>query len=159
MLLNTLIILLIILIVVGALVFFFWLSNKKEAKKASIIAVIEVFPSGKSIVEFIPHLNIDELRLMKLVLLYAVKIRFALVNENSEVINLYSDLFREVITPPKLENSRNFDERLKEFVEFMENKEEFSKATKTGERFTINLIEKNSPIACFVGFLCSPERA
>lgn len=130
----------VVALVIGA-VLWLWFLNKRTNRNASVTAIIDIFPSGKPLVEFIPSANLEDTKLMKLALLYAAKIKYVLGEENPEVIEIYERLLQEVVASPEIPEDDNFIERLSKNITTIYTQDDFPMATKTGERYTIRLVE------------------
>lgn len=130
----------IVALIIGA-VLWLWFLNKRTNSNASVTAIIDIFPSGKPLVEFVPSANLKDTRLMKLALLYAAKIKYVLGEENPQVIEVYERLMREVVASSEIPEDDNFIERLSENITTIYTQDDFPMATKTGERYTVRLIE------------------
>ena len=128
-------ILLIILIIVV------FLLRKRAINRAVLTAIIDMYPSGNSTVEFVPYSHISEIKLMKIALLYAVKIKYLLESEPTEIGGFYIDLIEEIIKPSERVQTGEITERISEFAAKFKLDNETPSATKSGERFLINLIE------------------
>jgi len=141
MLSNILVALGVIIMLVGGVILLLTFLNKRASSRATLTAIIDIYPSGKSTVEFIPYSNIEETKLMKIALMYAAKVRYVLKDENPQILEAYRT-FLEGISPSKEKiEAGEFVETLSDFTENIQKQQEFSAATKTGERFTVRLIE------------------
>ena len=114
---------------------------KRGKARASVIATIHIEPSGKPAVEFAPCSGIDDLKLMKLALLYAAKIRWVLREEDPQVGEAYENLMQEIADPFGLSEDDDFLLRLSEIMGSVETPIDAPKASAGGERFTIRLVE------------------
>lgn len=142
---NTIAIVLGVLIalVVGLGLLFFVL-NLRAKSLAILVSTVDIFPSGKSHVEFNPASQVEDLRLIKLALLYAAKIRCVQSDDNTQIAEAYEGLMDDVFFPSASSVSSDLLTRLSNAVEMMQAPDETPAATKTGERFTIRLIEGKS---------------
>jgi len=130
-------------LVIGLLLLLLLL-NMRAKSQASLTAVVDIYPSGKSHVEFIPSSNLEDQKLMKLALLYAAKIRYVQSEDHPEVVEMYEGLIDEVIAASELSDKGAFLERLSDATALVQTQDEAPAATKTGERFTIRLVEGRS---------------
>lgn len=138
---TILIILGIVVLLIVGLVLLIPFLNRRAAKQASVMAVVDIYPSGKSHVEFVPQSGYENIQLMKLALLYVAKIRYVQSGENQQIVELYESLMEEIVDPLDLSDSGNLSKRLSEFAGTLHEQIDASATTGTGERFTIRLIE------------------
>jgi hypothetical protein len=127
--------------IVVAAILLLTLINKRAHNKASVVAVVDIYPSGKSNVEFIPDSNVEDTKLIKTALLYAAKVRYVQSEENPQIVEAYEMLMGAVVAPSELSESNDFIERLSEIAEAIQSQDAGPGATKTGERFTVRLLE------------------
>ncbi len=131
----------IVVVLVVGLILLVLLLNRRAAKQASLTAVVDIYPSGKSHVEFVPSSGYETKQLMKLALLYAAKIRYVQSGENPQIVELYERLMDEIVAPLDLAEPSKLAERLSDFAGTFQEQIDAPAATGTGERFTIRLIE------------------
>lgn len=126
------------------------LRNRQAKGKASLAVTIDINSSGSPHVDFIPSSNIEDTSLMKIALLYAAKIRY--VQTDPEIVELYQGLMEEVVAPSDLSNNNDFIARLD--IAAAVDPAQYKAATKTGERFTIRLVEdrKTDFVQCDLPF-------
>lgn len=111
------------------------LLNRRAKVKAVLVVTIDIDPLGNAHIEFVPFSNIEDTRLMKIALLYAAKIRY--IQTDPQIVKLYQGLMKEAVTPS--DSSNHFVVRLNKSVAV--DQAQYKAATKTGERFTIRLVE------------------
>ncbi len=131
-------------LVVLFLVIVFWFFVKKQKVRSSLTAVIDIDPSGKSNVEFSPPLEITDERLIKLALLYFVKIRFLVASEPDEVFNAFKEIFGQIEEQVNENGFSSIRASIAEFAEIFRNPDGGSAATNNGERFIVSLIDESS---------------
>ena len=136
------IILVLLLLLLGIVAVGYFYFTKRTRSTAELTAVVHIFPSGKTIVEFNPYSEIKTELLVKIALLYAVKICWVLRAENPEIRNLYSDLANEIAISyldDRLDYSGIADQ-LRDFAANINSVDEYPGATENGEQFTIRLV-------------------
>ena len=129
----------IVLIVIGIIVLLPLLLKKRASSMASLTAIIDISPTGETQIEITPSSSITDIRLIKLALLYAAKIRYLQNSEPPELIEMYRNLI-EGLTESSFGKS-NFVENLSDMVKTLQNQDEALATVEKGERFTIRLIE------------------
>ena len=110
-------------------------------ERVILTAIINIFHSGESDIKFIPSSNINEIKLMKIAFLYAVKVRFLLETEPLDLRKMYKDLFEEITESSKWHPTGAIAERLKEMVSILEMQGEELPESLSEEEFIINLVE------------------
>lgn len=87
--------------------------------KTDLTAIINILHFGNSEIEFQPISDINEIKLMKLAFLYAVKVRFLLETEPLELRKMYEDLFNVILHLRRLNKSitmtMNFADEIADF--------------------------------------------
>lgn len=120
----------------------FLVLNLRAKKLAVLVSTVDIYPSGKSHVDFSPASQVNDLRLMKLALLYAAKIRYVQSDDNPQIAEVYEGLMDDVF--PETSPNSDFLSRLSEGFAMIQMTDGSPAATKTGERFTIRLVEGKS---------------
>ena len=111
------------------------------SETVNLTAIINIFHYGNSDIEFIPSSDINEIKLMKIAFLYAVKVRFLLETEPLELKEMYQGLFEAIIKLSDWSPVGVVTERLKEVASSLEMQDEDLPYLGTDERFLINLVK------------------
>lgn len=135
----------VVMMIIGLIILLPMILNKRSASKASLTADIYILQNGESKVVFIPEINIYEMQLMKMALLYAAKIGHALGNDSPEIIQLYKDMIGSIVTPSKIDPlERDFIEKILDLIEKVKIQYKDADPSKKGEIFTVHFIEGKS---------------
>ncbi|CAN5396384.1 hypothetical protein BH20ACI1_BH20ACI1_23670 [soil metagenome] len=103
-------------------------------------ALIDIFPSGKSKIEFVHQSKIKEIKLMKIALLYAVKIAYLLESEPTEMNDAYKNLIEDIVKPLEWFPTGKMTERLSEIATMLQSQDEQPSAVMECERFFVSLV-------------------
>lgn len=142
MITNTIILIVSIFTIFLVLTIVFWfVLKKRKAQKTSLTAIIDIYPSGKSNVEFNPYTEVSELKLMKIAILYLVKIRYISSSEPDEIFEMFKGIFKDIVGTEVTNEKNHIQYKIEDYANsFRETNGEIA-ATKNGERFIVNLIE------------------
>ncbi len=110
-------------------------------QQVTLEAVINISPSGNSSVEFIEESCVTDIKLIKIALLYAVKIAYLLESESAEITEAYKNLIGEIVKPSEWSPVGKMTERLSEMSSLLQEEDTEPSAVAEGERFSISLIE------------------